>query len=213
MQPKFQYMCALCGYDKYQQPIHRCEHKEKHFARVFDQGATKKRYRDVTRALIKKMKLIGLVTIICFMVSCRTTVPSVLSVQKDSVAVSENIFYEDTTVYTEPDSASVTIPSDWFMPYDSARTITPAPVKSISKTASVTVKNDRGKITATANCDSVELKLRLAQKEITKYHLKQESETKIVQQMYVPGIVKVLAWTGGISFLMGLIFLIIKIRS
>jgi hypothetical protein len=144
------------------------------------------------------------------MIACRTTAPSIETNQKDSVAVSEHISWEDTTVQTAPDSASISFP--WSILYPTIEKDTVLVAKG-NRNASVKVIVSKEKITATANCDSVESKLRLAQKEITRFHLQQTSEIKTIREPFVPGFIKFLAWTGGASILLGIIFLILKIRK
>jgi hypothetical protein len=155
------------------------------------------------------MKILLIVFSVVFMLACRSTAPSVETSQRDSVAVQEHVTYLDTSFYSEPDSASLTLTADQL--YSIAQS--PFTFSKKSKHATVKVSmNEDGGITASANCDSVEHQLRLAQKEITKYHLHQEREVKVVKETFVPGFVKFFAWSGGAAFLLGILFLIIKIR-
>lgn len=186
------YFCTICGYNR-TNLVHHCEHGHEAFEKIPEMTEQIKHLRQISNALTNKMKSLGLLTIIVFMVACRSTVPAVHTEQKDSVAVSEHVTYQDTSIVISGDQAHIT--TDLTIG-DSVKAELPE-VTVRSKTASIKVSVHKGLLKADCNCDSTEHKLRLAQTEITKLHVKQFSETQIITEKYVPLLIKILAWIGG----------------
>jgi hypothetical protein len=165
------------------------------------------------------MKSIGLIVFgFIFLVSCRSTAPSVSTQRTDSVAVTETNSFQDTSVYSPADSVSIT--TEIWTPSSTgedmpAFTLSSPTVTSKSKSATVKASIKDGILKVDCNCDSTELKLKIAQKIISTYHSQSEnrSEVKVEQVKFIPWYINILAWIGGCTTAGVLIYFLSFIRK
>lgn len=140
--------------------------------------------------------------------SCNRKITPVSSFhdRKDSTNVTTSINYRDTTIYSPVDSAKIKA----MVKCPESGMLQLAPQSHRSHNATITVGIIDNKLTAECLCDSIELRLKLRDKQVSIYRNAMESlkETNVVMVKFVPKWIKAFAWIGAGFISMLLLYLI-----
>lgn len=128
--------------------------------------------------------------------SCSRKITPVTSTheKKDSTNVTTSIKYRDTLIYSPVDSAS--IKAMVHCPENGMLQLAPRSHRSRNSIVTVGIVNNQ--LLAECLCDSIELRLQVAEKQTTIYRSAMESlkQTNVVMVKFVPKWIKAFAWTG-----------------
>lgn len=138
-------------------------------------------------------QLIVLFVVMGFVTGCAVKKPVVMErTVTDTVTIKETVQVRDTVIVADSAKATVIIKQ--------CEDITTEPIQAKSKQATVKVYKDKatGQIKADCECDTLAIKAQVQDKIKTEVRVKTVTDTKIVEKKFVPFVVKLLAWIGGI---------------
>jgi len=153
---------------------------------------------------MKRFFYIGLLLLLITSCQC----PKMMTDTKvitDTLTIEKKIVERDTIFFTDTARVAVKVPvlklKDASKPFK--------PIIKQHKNVRVIIKRVRDTIRFTAECDSIELAAKIKDRFIKEHHKKETVKTEIVQMRYIPKLVKLLAWLGGIA----LVLIGVKIAS
>src|SRR5690606_36562952 len=146
---------------------------------------------------------------------CRVLCPprEVVTEKHDTVFVEKRVVERDTVIRTKRATVTTTV----FVPcphdHTGSRQTFP-PVIQKHENATLRLWMDaKGVLHAECNCDEVAINAKLRDYYEREYRAKTKTETITVKEQYIPGIIWVLAWIGGVASIVVLAVGAIKIKS
>lgn len=139
---------------------------------------------------------------------CRKHIPVAGTHSSDSTVVKEVISYRDTVIYSPVDSSAIR--AEVKCPENGVVNL--PEITRRSRNAIVKVRIDSNQVVASCVCDSLEQRVKLQDRTIHELRQRRSETVQIVREQYVPKVIQALAWLGGLSFVTGLIFIIIKLK-